>query len=605
MRKKTMSYLAIATSFLLISFYNNCAPNHIGSELASFSSFDKSEFENCEKIKKKDLFVDTYFGFLKNNCITCHTPTGEGKGSFSDENANTAYNSFALIGEGRVAEFSMNSGHNPPYSGSQHIPIVTVLTKDWKEGLEFISACEKKLFEDNVDDQYKDKRIHLKSKSINPTIGSISTVTWDFDTDLIKSSALNLPETFNFQANFSIQVEVKQTETSVFYKISGPEISLGAGDSDLLIKSLRLKINGQIIPNVTTFMDINVEIPKGATQMLSNGGVLIDSEVRGSDVISVTFGEIESTTIIPPPPGPNLSFVNTSISIAEQDIEITNNTSSGAPVIATLTVKIDKPTDDISYSGSIYENKWVFINYAIDEMNSTAEPKCCTRIDSKDFNFIDIERYDWDYDLLTSNTLVIQPGQTQASIDILIARDSRSRDANTLRYNRVAQEYIDQANGDVVIQNSEDFPSVVPAGSEYDENGETIIVKISSYSVGSVIQALPASDTATITITDTDTIIPGIPFSFLMEPGGVFRNECLKCHNPVDHRQGYSLTEFDTLIDRGIIIPSKPNDSMFFIRMDAANSQVIGLNSMPLDDFLESDLVSIVRQWINGGAPNN
>jgi hypothetical protein len=97
-------------------------------------------------------------------------------------------------------------------------------------------------------------------------------------------------------------------------------------------------------------------------------------------------------------------------------------------------------------------------------------------------------------------------------------------------------------------------------------------------------------------------------FAQLMNPkSGVLGVNCVKCHNSVQRQGGYDMTDYQDMVNRGIIVPGDrvAEDHKMYRRMNADSPNLAGLQSMPLDGFLPFDQVDLVNQWILDGADNN
>lgn len=171
-----------------------------------------------------------------------------------------------------------------------------------------------------------------------------------------------------------------------------------------------------------------------------------------------------------------------------------------------------------------------------------------------------IHNFDWDYDF-ASTSIFFAPGQTSQSVRVFLASDERS------------------------------------------ENDERIVLKL----LDPFNAQLAATNITTAVIITNDDAPPsgGAPtFSQLMAPTGVLGFNCVKCHNNVDMRGGYDMTDYQGMITRQVLIPFNSASKMYQ-RMNADAPENLNLAPMPLDGFLPRNQVQLVEQWILNGAKNN
>jgi hypothetical protein len=168
-----------------------------------------------------------------------------------------------------------------------------------------------------------------------------------------------------------------------------------------------------------------------------------------------------------------------------------------------------------------------------------------------------IDRWNWDFSVDTL-AVVFAPGETRKSLVFKLSNDQR------------------------------------------DEPNERIGMNISS-----VVNATKSgtAGAATLTIIDDDgPANPEVPtFSSLMQNGGILFQNCLECHNSVDNRGGYNLSDYDLMIENGVLVPYDVNSKMF-LRMNAV---VPGLRPMPLGGLLREEIRFQVENWILNGAKND
>jgi hypothetical protein len=93
------------------------------------------------------------------------------------------------------------------------------------------------------------------------------------------------------------------------------------------------------------------------------------------------------------------------------------------------------------------------------------------------------------------------------------------------------------------------------------------------------------------------------------------RPGCTNCHNPTLNRGGLDLSpavSYNNLVNRGSllrpgairVIPNNPDNSYLIHKLEG-NVPITGVR-MPLGGpYLESGQISVIRRWIEIGAPNN
>jgi hypothetical protein len=74
------------------------------------------------------------------------------------------------------------------------------------------------------------------------------------------------------------------------------------------------------------------------------------------------------------------------------------------------------------------------------------------------------------------------------------------------------------------------------------------------------------------------------------------------CHDQSSHREGIILTDYTSILRTGKIRPGDPNDSKFLRSLTEGGEDKM---PPPPNNPLNSDQVSMIRQWIAQGALNN
>ncbi|MBX7231881.1 MAG: hypothetical protein K1X29_07320 [Bdellovibrionales bacterium] len=539
-------------------FFNNCSSQH--SELLSQSAVsEESSLVPCSYKDEMDLFSQTYHKFTTSKCAGCHVEGGVGKGAFASSGLMVAYNSFVFVGYEKLSGYAIDSSHNPPYTGIDNIEKINLLRKQWVQGLENISLCEGG-YSTNPTTINESDRLELKSKPMYPLKalkeGEVKTFSWSLshlESDLIqKDNTIALPQL----GDAKFMVDIKRTKFGgksyyVFYK---PR--LVTDTVDIYIKSILIKLNGRLISLQTTFKYIDAFVRKQTTSpvVLAPGAMIADEVIIDTDLVSISIGTLEEALNLPPPEPPSLvRFSKSDIQIKETIVASSDNSSNQNLLAVELQLSPARSADYVTATVAI-ENT--------NDVNAALNRRSMKIVVNN--KIVEVDRWDWDYQVDTL-AVVFAPGETKKNLIFKISNDQRI------------------------------------------EPRETINLKITSVT-NAVINQTDNSDKAVITIIDDDAPnVEGVPtFSSLMQPGGVLFENCFKCHNSVDNRGGYNLSDYDLMIANKVLIPSDVTSKMF-VRM---NAEISGLRSMPLLDngtgsLLEPTLRKKVEVWIKGGARND
>ena len=398
------SLLVLLTT--IVFFFGNCSSRHTGQQTSSSSSLT---FGNCSLTGPEQLFSLTYSPVLQNKCATCHIPGGVGKGAFASPGLALAFEAFSLVGYKRVSQFAVDPNHRPPYSGAQNAAEINEAEKAWELGVQELASCTNNQVSEFIDDPWKDVRVYSRSKAVNPSATQAVQVRWDLNSEMLPPpSGVTWPNMPGAQFEITLRANVAGSQTN--YTISRPRIvypTSNAGAVDLHAQSIRLKINGQEIINETTFHYIDANARKNQSTLLSAGAMVALSDLRTSDVISFSFGEVRVVTLPPPPPAPTISFV-----LASQTV----NESGRIQVLARLNQSIDAfSTASFSFSGS-------------------AQQPCCATILDEGGQQVSVKNFDRDYILPNRDggTILFEPNITEKMIEIDIESDQRDEANETI-----------------------------------------------------------------------------------------------------------------------------------------------------------------------------
>ncbi len=560
--KKHVALIGILGGLAVSLLFNNCTAEHNGDFASEegFSVVGETNFVPCAFKDDMDLFGKTFAPFLRTNCSSCHVEGGLGKGAFASSGALVAFNSFDLVGYEKVSQYAVNDSHKPPYSGSQHNGRVSLLQDQWIKGLENIAEC-KASGGGGVSIPVIDPEKRLDTKSLPLNLNDVTvetTVQWTLEKDLLdKNGTITLPNAGN--AIFSLTIRRATVNGKPMYEFTQP--TLKAVGTDLIIQSLLVKINGRMINGQTTFryVDEGVRASDPEPTLLGPGVMLVDGVITPYDLVSVSIGILQPTVLPPRPIPPVISFAQSTLAVPE-----TISTPSGKPWNSDLNfielkLTLDKPSTE-------------FITASIGAVTTgySASQLAVNRTSTEEVNLpfdngrdLIIDRWDWDYKI-DNSAVVFEPGVTLATIRVQIANDQR------------------------------------------DEVNELLPLEIRSL-VGATRS--PTNGKVLITINDDDDAPnPEIPtFSSLMKRGasdgggGVLYDFCYRCHNSFDNRGGYNLSNYDLMINNGVLVPYEKT-SMMFRRM---NEEIPGLRTMPLEGLLPTDKRRLVELWILNGAKND
>ncbi len=547
--KKQVALLSIIGGLVVAIAFNNCSPEHAGSA-DGFSILQELNFVPCAFPDEKDLFSKTYLPFLTRNCATCHIPGGEGKGVFASGNLQTAYDAFTVTGYDLINENAISISHEAPYTGSQHLPIIDLLQEQWVRGLENIAICQAG---GGVPDPIpidENTRLETRSKAINtgtiPVSGSTPTVTisWNLPTEILNpTGAITLPNIAG--TTLSANIRAYRLGSKVVYEITEPRLK-ATTTTDVKIQSLLVKINGRLIRNQTTYRYIDVGVFRGEDVRLAPGAMVVDGAVAETDVISISIGKLEALTLPPRPVFPRVRFVTSAVNVNENVTGVATTSNNN---FAQVNLELSSPYDQ-------YVTVTISLSAAALAEGETALNRRSTTIRVDNVTLV-IDLWDWDFSVDTQS-VVFAPGETSKSLNVRLSNDQR------------------------------------------DERNEKIQFVISS-AVNATKDII--NQMATLTIVDDDAAPnPEIPtFSSLMQTGGVLSSNCLACHNSSKREGGYTLSDYDLMIENRVLVPYSINSDMY----KRMSSQTQDLRPMPLNGLLDFKTREPVELWILNGARND
>ncbi len=624
------SVFLLAVGFLTLTLlYSNCSAQHGGANMSSASSASIAA-ANCSLTGAQQLFQLTYYPFLQTNCSSCHSATGEAAGTpFGDSNIVSAYSSFmsetaqgtdlTKINNYAVGEPDMI--HVPPAAGPQFATQINDLgatqQSQWQVGINELKGCGNTQF---LGDQYQATRTWLISKPIgfsapsqigtafenvgpctdtNNAAGCSQTVDWDLSqlSEVARTPVGTCASTSNAQgcwpnlpgAHFEIDLQAFATGDESEYIIRNPRIVYPSPNSNAVnftAHSIQVKIDGQVVVNETTFQYVAGAVYKSlATNYLSVGAMADLSNIRKSDVISVSFGDIDTTTALPPIPAPP----TVTLSLASDSLTKPNGLAS--PVVKQVKLQLSNPSN-------LFVN--VPINIGADIAAGDAVPPTLTMAvpgtDNGNGKPIQIPSFLIDYQItgdtvapftgpvLDSNTsnqvdamVTILPGMTSTTLNISVIPNDRYENNGQGTHVRLA---IDS-----------------------NQNGN----QLGTLSTG--ITVANANYNLSIANSSTQPAANAVTLTQLLSPGGAFYDNCIECHYPNPNASppfsqplnNYSMTVYSSLMSANHFVPNNTNASVAWQLINGSTPQ------MPLNGLLPqgSNYYLQIYNWIMAGAKND
>ena len=456
-----------------------------------------------------------------------------------DENA--AWSAFQLVGFSKISNQAKDPAHQPPYTGNQHSQEVENLLVSWAQAEAQATTCKTGVTPNDGLTFDDTQWLHTRSKAIGLTkVGATGVITWDLSQDIM-ATGLNIPNITG--AKFSLKFRVNEALNAPYYMIMEPILDLTGANTDVALDGLRIKINGQYITNETTFTELHAEWRRGEGRgsVLSLGTISALGALKVTDVVSLSFKSIRAVTLPPAPAPVTVSFRQGSFrpGVESGTYDVWVDLSAEVPDRA---IVVGLEVDGASTATPIKEGRTV-----VNEAGMT----------------IEINNFDWDYKVSTLS-LTFLPRVTAQKLTLTVSADDRF----DLR-----------------------------AGQE-----EFVALRIGNVS-GATIQT--ARSTYRFTIPDND-VAPDPnrtvrTYSDLMTAGGVFYQYCIKCHNSVDNKGGYDITNYEEMIANRVLIPGDAN-SEIYVRM---NVDAPGFPQMPFQGGLDTTERRKVEAWIRAGAKND
>lgn len=591
-----LKWAKIGLLFLALAMlYNNCGKKFVGDDFLLEGSsksnsgngssgtvageVDMTDLFSGDKCDQdiKLLFSNGYYKFARQNCALCHT-NGPGKGRFASTNFGNAFADFFQVGYSKPSDNATNGHQSNPNSGPQNIQTINELRLEWQQGMQNFNLCKGITTDDSAQVNVKDLLTLETNEKTVPSLQYISTTNpngtgtmeWDLSSELNRIKGTD-PLPVLTGAKFSVNVAKYRTlGGESYYTFNMPRIY--GNTRDVKVKTIQVKINGRLITYPTTFryVDKGVYANESATSILSlitTGSLVSPGILSDADKISFAFELIEQTTLPDRPAVVYANFASTGTKVVnsstgQMDVTVRLNASSSLPV----TVSVSTVNETLCTPAGTGE----FTN--IKTCNTALAQVFCPVGNCADSVYrigyarsivgTTYNRYDWDYKF-QNTSITFLPGETSKTISIIFSKDFRKES------NRILTLEIDSI--------------LVGADRGTDYRARFAIMKTSN--------PVPLAGVAT--------------FSELMNPQtGILGVNCVKCHNSRDRNGGYDMTDYELMLERGVVIPNQVESKMFY-RMNPSSPNYIQNAAMPIDGALPVNLRKEVENWILNGAPNN
>lgn len=578
MKKRTwnlmFAWLALGT---LTLSYNNCAmkaevaPGDENKTESSSVSTPSSGEDLCEDDLLR-VFANGYHKFLKENCSVCHS-TGPGKGRFANADAKIALEDFSQIGYSKVSTNATSSTHNPPYSGPQHIQTVNDLKFGWQKGQEDFARCKGSVDLPPSSVPVEDLITYELKAQVVPVMNfnEEKEMTWIVNQDLFRIDGTNeLPNLPNAKVSLKI-AKHKTGGNDEYYTLRAP--TLWDSQVDAHIKGLHAKINGVLLKNPTTFKFVDRDIRAGskndASGVITTGALVIPGKTFDVDKISIVIEDLKAVKLPDPKPPITAQFSGSLAQLAPTtgdrivNIDVTLSEAPVDPVSVSVvedSAKIcnsDDPVDLTTKAGCLPS--------VVSLVCPTADPTCAAGLNllkARSIVGTTYNRYDWDY-RFQSSTLIFFPGETKKTIQVRFSKDIRKEN------NRLLSLKLELGLGDIVLGGNSSKHFVIQK-----VNNPTPPIGVARY-------------------------------QDLMHPkNGILFTNCIECHNSTKREGQYDITNYDEMVERGVLVPGSTTSKMFR-RINPTDSEWSNLLGMPRKGPMEDPYIRAVQKWIEAGAPNN
>ena len=572
---------------ILLLGFNNCQATKdqainletdTSSSLTPAQGIDGVTGTLCEQDIKRN-FGRSWWGFTRTNCATCHA-NGPGKGRFATPNINLAYDEFMLSGFDKVGKNATNPNHNPPFTGTQHFMEINSYKVEWLKALENYSVCSGDYSVAPTEPQIDKISISSSEKVIGLTADNqTKVIAWTINND-IKRLAGKPGNNPNIPGGvFSISVgRYKNTAGATYYTFFSP--TLDGQTVDVNFNGLFISLNGLLLKYPSTFSFLKVDVRKiqdivgdNKSTLVSGGSLVAPKFVVPGDTISVSFIDLKQIVMLPPPP-PNYLNITSSktnvIGVGEtfKDITLSLSRPAEEPIVVSMS-----ENSDLCGTGFTFTNDNV--PGSMKKLGAQCMPDVFAAIcaagncsdavltygRSRSVQGSTFNRFDWDHKAPNLN-VTFMSGEITKTIRIEFSTNTRKE------VNRVLTMEVTSINGAGVL--------------------------------GSNI----ATHFAVRKYNNPEANLGVQRYSELMDRRfGILGLNCVKCHNSDTNAGGYDMTNYDLMVSRGVLVPSVPNTSKMYFRMNPTLGNLS--KPMPLDGFRPLDQVIEIEKWILDGAKNN
>ncbi len=252
-------------------------------------SFDTNSFNPVCDGPLMSHFSQTYHPFLQQQCGSCHT-AGPGTGNFSHPDIMTAYSSFRGLTRARVERNIVNPAHQPPFTGTQHIPVVTNFTPGWEKAEADYNSCMGK----------SGIGLVTTPKANGLILQRAGTNTWTrLEWDLFTEAAdMNLRSKVPLIASIEARVAVIAAERRG-YEFRNPMVKIKEGyQGPWRLMSMHLHINNEKMLDVSTYSYIDVSVNSTTDTNISPNtsfALAVRDSVNANDTFAIEFGEIRNS----------------------------------------------------------------------------------------------------------------------------------------------------------------------------------------------------------------------------------------------------------------------------------------------------------------------
>lgn len=571
--------VTIVTAVLFAGF-NNCSPPNVGTgEIRSSSTttgpsatFTLSSTGDICEDAIRETFVDGFYKFGKNNCATCHAVDAD-KPQFANPNPNWAYDTFMAKGYQKFAKNATSEAHQPPYTGLRHLETVNELKAVWQRAMSDYNTCKGEEILVDIVDPADLLTLQLTNKPIpRLAVDAETKITWDLNRDVISlkqgTAVPNLPG-----AKLSVIVVHRQTQGGEdYYALKAPTIF--GSTVDIKIKTIYAKINDRLVNYASTFKYVDTAIRKGSkedsTGLVTTGSLPAPGVISSNDRVTLAFEKLESTVLpdpVPPLPvnitTPKYQIVTPTTDFVDIDLGVTGS----LPEAGLVTIEEDgtAPSDCTVASGK-YTLSATCLSDVNDFLNSNGMSAAEHKTVERARNVIGgtYRRFDWDYQYGVSS-FSLKGNNPTAKMRVTFSKDFRKEGNRILR---------------LKLYTSSDNIHVGP-------NSEIFFV------VRKVDNPAPAPGEWT--------------YSKLMKTGGILANNCVRCHNSLDRRGNYDMTDLNEMLTKQpnpVVIPGSLASRMYR-RLNSADPDFAD-SPMPEEGApLSIDQVKAIEDWILRGAKNN